>query len=90
MPDLVVGLVATERRIDLDEDQLRYQQPKRPPNLSCHQFRDQGQHSLPRTAKLGHISAQIVGLRDGGQKAPSRSGRTYRVASAVRRSGAAV
>jgi hypothetical protein len=67
LTNLVVRLVSAQRRVDLDEHDLRHAQAERASNLSCDQFRNQRQDSLPRSAKLHHVQPIIVSFDDGGQ-----------------------
>jgi len=59
MTNLCVRLVASERCVDLGEDQFRHFQPERAADFTGYQFRDQRQRSLPRSAELDHVEPEI-------------------------------
>ena len=62
LPNLVVRLVPSQRRINLHEHNLRHPQPQRSADFARQQLCNQRQNSLPRPPKFHDIQAEVVGL----------------------------
>ena len=67
--DLRVGLGRAERRVELDQHQLRHRQPEAAGQLAGHDLGRQRLRPLARAAELQDVEAVVVGLDDGRQRA---------------------
>ena len=67
--DLLIGLGLAERRIELDEDDLRDRQPERPSDLAGDELGDERLRSLAGAAVLHDVQPVVVGLHQAGQRA---------------------
>ena len=74
--DLGIGLGATDRGIELDQDELGHGKPERAGDLSDDHLRDERLRPLPRAAELEDIEPVVVRLDERGQRAASRRGVT--------------
>src|SRR4051812_33578913 len=66
--DLLIGLCVTERRVDLDRDEVRHGESHGPPDLAAQPLRDERSRSLARTAELDDVQPVIVRLDEAWQR----------------------
>ena len=69
------GSARAERRVEVDEHQLRDRQPEPAGQLAGHDLRRQRLRPLPRAAELEHVQPVVVGLHERGQRPALAQGR---------------
>ena len=73
--DLGIGLGATDRGIELDQDELGHGKPERADKLSDDHLRDERLRPLAGAAELEDVEPVVVRLDERGQRAPLPQGR---------------
>jgi hypothetical protein len=73
--DLGIGLGATDRGVELDQDELGHGKPERAGELADDDLRDERLRPLPGAAELKDVEPVVVRLDERGQRAALPQGR---------------